>query len=95
MTSSVSHCTYERDVEALLNNHCFLKNVINITYSEPLFVALGNQHAMRMRRIILSTVACPAVPYFSTLSHKRHDFRGWGCGGIVIEYKMCVLEKIT
>jgi len=28
------------------------------------FVALGIQYAMRMRRIILSSVACPALQYF-------------------------------
>ena len=36
--------------------------------------ALDIQHAMRMRRIILPSVACPAL-HFSTLSHKRQDFR--------------------
>jgi len=29
---------------------------------------------MRMHRILLSSVACPAVQYFSTLSHKETIF---------------------
>jgi hypothetical protein len=36
---------------------------------------LLNQHAKRMRLILLSYVASLAVPYFFTLSHKRHDFQ--------------------
>ena len=39
-----------------------------------------------MRRIILSSVACLALPHFSTLSHRRHDFQIR-----VIQYKMFVL----
>jgi hypothetical protein len=33
------------------------------------------QHAKRMRRNISPSVAGPAVPYFPSLSSKRHDFR--------------------
>jgi hypothetical protein len=29
---------------------------------------------MRMRHIILSSVACPTLLHFYKISHKRHDF---------------------
>ena len=57
-----------------------------ITYSECVFLALVIQHAKRMRHIISSPVPCLAVPHFSRLSHKRHDFRGEK-----FEHKRCVL----
>jgi len=37
-------------------------------------VALVNQHARRMRHIVLSSVACLAVPCFSTFSHNATIF---------------------
>jgi len=34
----------------------------------------GMQIASFLRHIIMSSLACPALPYFPALSHKRHDF---------------------
>jgi len=48
------------------------------------FVILIIQHAKHMRRIILSSsVAIQAAPYFSTLPHKRHDYRKKAFGHIM------------
>jgi hypothetical protein len=51
-------------------------------------VALLVQHVTRMRHIVIS--ASLALPYFSTLSHKWHDFRK-----NVTKYKMCILIFCT
>jgi len=51
------------------------EKAINIKYYKRVSVALVIQHAKRMRRIILSSVACLALQHFSALSHKRHDDR--------------------
>jgi len=74
-----------RNIEGRSHNHCCRERAIRITYSECVSVAFTIQHAKRMRRIILSSVTCPAVPYFATLSHTRHHFRRKK----IIEYKMC------
>jgi hypothetical protein len=41
-------------------------------------IALVTQDLMRMRRVLPSSVAFSGLPCFSTLSHKRHDFRRGG-----------------
>ena len=58
----------------LLNYVCRAKAISN-THSECVSVALVMQHANSMFRILLSPVACLDVANFSTLSHKRHEYR--------------------
>jgi len=55
------------NIGARLYNQCRCWKPTIITYSECMLVALVIEHAKRMRRIILSSVACPALPYYSTV----------------------------
>jgi len=80
----------QRNVEARSRNHCYCGKAVSIAYSKCMFVTLVFYHAIRMNRIILPFVACPALPHFSALSHKRYDF----CGKDV-EHKMCVVILCT
>jgi hypothetical protein len=66
----------ERNVDARSCTHCCTGKATSITYSECMSVASGIQHAKRLHLIILSSVACLALSYFSTLFKKRHHFRG-------------------
>jgi hypothetical protein len=49
-------------------------------------IALLMQYTTRMRHTVTSFVAPLAPPDFSTISHKRHDFRKK-----LTEHEMCVL----
>ena len=68
-------CRCKCNIEAHSCNHCCNGKAVKITYSDCLSVAFSIQHVKRMLLVILSAVACLAVLYLSTLSHKRCDFR--------------------
>jgi hypothetical protein len=73
LSERFSQCAYKSNIEARSRNNLCRGRAIRITYSECVFVVLVIQHAKRMRRIILASIACPVLSYFSTLSHKWHD----------------------
>jgi hypothetical protein len=82
--------TCERNVEARSRDHCCRGKAVSIAQSECVSAASAIQHAKRVRRIVLPSVVCPAVPHFSALPHKRYDFREK-----VTEHKTCVLVFST
>jgi hypothetical protein len=52
-------------------NYCCYGKAVSVTYSEGVFVALGIQHAMSMRHVVICGLS--ALQYFSTFSRERHD----------------------
>jgi hypothetical protein len=63
----------QRNTEARSRYFCCHKEATSIAYSECVCVALVVQHAMRVHRNILPSVARLDIPYFFTLSYKCHD----------------------
>jgi len=87
--SYLNHLVIWCNIDSCWRNHCCSgKAVIIIIYSEYVSVALFIQHAKRMPRTVLMSMTCLALPYFSTLSLKRHDFF---CKKKDTERKMCAL----
>jgi hypothetical protein len=58
----------QRNIQWSSRNHVCRGKATGITYSECVFLALVIQHAVRMRRIVLSSVTLPAVLFFHIFS---------------------------
>jgi len=58
--------TYRRNFEYRSRKYFYLGKAVSIAYSELVFVALVIHHVKHTRRIILLSVACPALLYVST-----------------------------
>ena len=81
IVSQCWHCTYSVSLQRFRVKVVVVQKQ-GISYSECLSVALVIQQSKRVRRFTLPSVACPAVLYICTLSHKWNDFRGGVGGGI-------------
>ena len=100
-TKQEMQCTYKRNIEARSRNHCCHGKAINVYCIFCVCVCVCvcaasiMQHAKHTRCIILSSVACPALQYFSTLSQKRQKFLEKKKEERITGRKMCVLSFST
>jgi hypothetical protein len=76
---AVSEQDRQHASEARSRYHCCRGKTISIKYykcvSCILALVIQQRGASLLRRIILPSVTCQTLPYFSTLSHERHDLR--------------------
>jgi hypothetical protein len=77
----------QRKIEVRSRNHCCCGKAMCYIFWVCVFVALVIQHAMRMRRIMLSSVACPAIQYFFHITSQTVRISKKKVTG----HKMCVL----
>jgi hypothetical protein len=69
-------------------NHCFSEKAIIIAYSECVFVALGIQHTMRMRHIVICGLPRPTTFFHITSQAARFSKK-------VTKYKMFMILSIN
>jgi len=76
---------------------CCSGKAMTIKYFVCVFVALDIQYAKRMCHILLSSMACRVVPYFSTLFPKRRHFRGKKCitRKMLFDFFLQILFKLS
>jgi hypothetical protein len=66
---------YKPNIEARSHAHCCRGNAITITYSKCCVCSLSYLASKVHAPYYIVFVVCLALPYFSALRHKRHDFR--------------------
>jgi hypothetical protein len=72
------------NIEAGRRNYCFSEKIVCTAYSERMFIALGNQHAMQIRHILICNLPD------STIFCLHYLMNGAIFENIkVIEHKMC------
>ena len=73
-----------RHTEACSCNHCRSGKEINLTYSECVSVFL-----IIFSAVYIAVSGLSGFNIFSTLFHKRHDFRGGECNSLKLKRVFC------